>query len=605
MDYILAIIELAMMVLLFIVAKVAVKYVSNKWRLLYTAPTLVMIVMLLCEGFDVHYIGFYAGAVLQLIGLFMGNDSSDKRFVRSKQILVGCSAALIVVSLVLISFSRGYHRLVFYSDFEKAFSVMKEHYVLTEEKGINWDELYAKYKPLFKEVDRDQDHVENYKLWRQFCGEFYDGHVGYNFADEGKGRDAFCRAYGNDYGLSLAKLSTGEYVAVNVEGYDNSYTIDNDTHDDIGYYMVKDKFISKTAEVDRLTLKNAGIKNGTVITRWNGRPIDEYFEKVRYYMEQYPVRENEEFYLPMYVAGIGEDMEYGETYVPGEVLKSKNGTVHDTAPTASVTYLNEAGQEETVSAPSLGIYTMRLLDTIEKIDQGVNITNLKWQKVNDTTYMIRISQMIYNQETYSGTDYTEMEETLRKELADLKSQGVKNIIFDLRSNGGGSPYFVQSIAKLFAPEGEHVSYYSAVINEDTATYERGEDGRYTKGAPNIYQGEDLWSDGNVILLVNALTVSAGDDMTYMMGEYPNVKVIGFTRTNSSCQAIHQEDLEIGALTFSAVPNLEENGDVMIDTKTDHVGRTPFDEKIPFDQEAITAIFDSGEDYLLKYTADSF
>ena len=102
-----------------------------------------------------------------------------------------------------------------------------------------------------------------------------------------------------------------------------------------------------------------------------------------------------------------------------------------------------------------------------------------------------------------------------------------------------------------------------------------------------------------------MCVSAGDDMTYIMGDMPNVTVMGFTRSNSSCQAITGINMEAGQIQFSAVPNLLENGEIAIDTYTDHVGRTPFDEKIPFTQEAVTAIFDEGEDYLLDYVADSF
>ena len=39
--------------------------------------------------------------------------------------------------------------------------------------------------------------------------------------------------------------------------------------------------------------------------------------------------------------------------------------------------------------------------------------------------------------------------------------------------------------------------------------------------------------------------------------------------------------------------------------TDRVGRTPFDEKIPFDQAAISSIFDNGEDYQLQFAAKAF
>ncbi|MBO4864692.1 MAG: hypothetical protein J5517_10010 [Eubacterium sp.] len=603
MDFTFTIIELALMVLLFIVAKWAVKNVSNKWRLLYAAPSFVVVCMLIFIGFDVHHTGIYAAVALQIAALFMGNDSADEKAVRPKRILAIVSAGLIIISVVIISIAPSYHRLPIYDDFNKAFDVMKKHYILDVEKGIDWDKLYAKYKPLFKEADRTQSHIENYKLWKQFTTEFYDGHVGYQMGSEGLARDAFLRIYGNDFGLSLAKLSTGEYVAVNVEGYDKSYSVLNEDEDDLGYYMVKDMYLNKSA--DRLTLKNAGIKNGTVITKWNGKPIEDYYDSISYYMEQMPVRENEEFYLPMYVAGIGKNMDYGETYVQGEVYESKTGAKIDSDPEVDITYLDENGEEKTITAPSLGVYAMRLWDTQKKIDDGVNITNLTWQQVNDDTYMIRISEMVYDQETYTGSDYSKMEDELREQVLDLKAEGIKNIIFDLRSNTGGSPFFVNGVAKLFAPEGEHVSYYSAVINAATATYERGADGKYIKGVPEIYQGEDLWKDGKIILLVNAYTVSGGDDMTYTMGQYPNVKIMGFTSSNSSCQAVTQETMDIGALSFSAVPNLDENGEMMIDTRTDRVCGTPFDEKIPFTEEAVEAIFDEGTDFLLNYVEKSF
>lgn len=600
MDLGFLLIELALMVILFIIARLSFKRPNNKFRLLYAAPTFIAIIFVLFSGFDVHHIGIYFAAALQLICLYLENDK-----VKQKRIVAVSSAALLIVELVIISVAPTYHRMAYYKDFEKAYSIMKSHYVLAEEKDIDWDELHAKYKPVFKEVDRTQNHIEDYKAWAQFLGEFYDGHVSFAMASDGLAIDAICRAYGNDYGLSLARLTTGEYVAVNVEGYDNSYSINSSDKDEIGMYTEKENFMPESADSDRLTLKNAGIKNGTVITKWNGIPVEEYMDDINYYMTQYPVRENEEFYIPMYVAGIGRDMNYGDTYVPGEDNTNKSGNKITSNPSVDITFIDDNGDEKTVTAPNLGIYAPRMYDTMNKIDKGVNITNLEWQKINDDTYMIRISEMAYDTATYEGSDFTEVSDKLRGEVLALKEAGVKNIIFDMRSNSGGNPYFVEAIAQLFAPEGEHLTYYNAVINEDTATYERDETGHYTMGTPSKYQGEDLWHDGNVILLVNAMCVSAGDDMTYMMGDFPNVKVMGLTRSNSSCQAVTGVKMETGLLMFSAVPNLLPDGEIAIDTYSDHVGRTPFDEKIPFDQNAVTGIFDNGEDYLLDYAAKSF
>ncbi len=600
MDVSFSIIEFALMIFLFFVAKLSVKRASNRWRLVYAAPTFFAIVLAVFGGFDKGQAGIYIAAALQLICLFM-----TEKEVTKKRIVAIISALMIAANLVFMCFSPMYKKLPYLADFEEAFAMMKAHYILGEEKGIDWDELYAKYKPIFKEVDKTQDHVENYKAWHMFTGEFYDGHVSYTETSEGLCRDAICRSYGNDYGLSLARLETGEVVAVNVEGYSNCYTIDSEEHDEIGFYSVKKDFMPDTAEADRLTLKNAGIKNGTVITKWNGIPIDELMNEVTYYMDQYPVRENEEFFIPIYAAGIGPNMEYGDTYVPGETVKDKSDNNLKENTMVNITYIDSDGSEKIVTAPSLGIYAPRLRDTMDKIDKGVNITNLNWQEVTEDTYLIRISQMAYDENTYTTSDYSEMTDKLRGEVLSLKEEGVKNIIFDLRQNGGGSPYFVNGVAQLFAPLGEHLTYYSAVINEATATYERGEDGKYVKGVPSTFEGEDLWHDGQIILLVNAECVSAGDDMTYIMGQFPNVKVMGFTSTNSSCQATTGKDFGAGGISFSAVPNLLEDGEIAIDTYTDHVGRTPFDEKITFDETAITAIFDEGADYPLDYVANSF
>ena len=169
---------------------------------------------------------------------------------------------------------------------------------------------------------------------------------------------------------------------------------------------------------------------------------------------------------------------------------------------------------------------------------------------------------------------------------------------DMASNAD----FVQYIAGLFAPKGEHDNLYNAVINEKTAAFERNENGRYTPGEVLTYKGEDLWHDGNIILLVNGECVSAGDDMTYIMGEYPNVKVMGITGTNSSCQAVTQISAGNGALSFSAVPNIDSEGNVVIDTLTDRMGRTPFDEKIPVTGQLVSAVFDKGVDPVLGYVA---
>ena len=570
MDITFVLIEFGLSLLIFSLAGKIKQYPSNKWRLLYFAPIVVAVMFSFFVELTFISVGLYIAATVFVAWYYTDN-------IRIRRV-IAISAVLITgaLSLYLLT-GPNYKKKNYYSDFKNAFENMKAHYVLDREKGRDWDELYAKYEPRFKDVQERQDSTMNYRVWQEFVGEFYDGHVSYVMKDDDDMRNALCKAYGNDYGLSLIRLSTGEYAAINVEGCGNSFSIEKD-EDPIGLGDIKDKYLVKDA--DRSVLSNAGIKNGTIITKWDGKPIDEYLDEISITLFASPDRDNEEFYKPLYVAGIGNE-------------------------SVDITYINDDGNEQQVTAPKLGAYIPRLYDSLEKIDGGVAITNLSWQEINENTALIRIDEMSYDSKTYEGTDYSKMTDKLRSEVEELKAKGVKNIIFDLRQNSGGSPYMVEGVAGLFAPEGEHTSYYSAVINEDTASFDRGPDGKYIKNKELTYTGEDLWHDGKIILLVNGETVSAGDDMTYMMGEYPNVKVVGFTGSNSSCQAVGNVKLEEGSLSFSAVPNLDMDGNVAIDTFTDHVGRVPFDEKILFTEEAITAIFDRGEDYLLDYVTECF
>ena len=577
MDFILGIIELILAIAFIAVAGIIKKYPNNLWRLIYLIPLIITVFMMSNIPWDKYMVGFYIAPAVMAFSLF-----TDK--VKMRRVISGAGVVIILATMVVISIAPDYHRLDIYDDFEKVFKTMREHYILADEKGIDWDTLYDEYSPKFKKADKEQDVVMNYQLWQEYAQEFYDGHVGYmpTQFDEGVIYMTMCESYGNDYGLSIVKLSTGEYVAINVEGCGESYSI-NDT-DDIGeakYSMVKNNFKTKNADADRLTLVNAGIKNGTVITKWDGKDIDEYFDDIKFYYFQVPVRENEEFYQPMYVAGMGGD-------------------------SVDITFIDDSGKEKTVTANKLGAYLPRLDHTIEKLDAGVKMTNLTWEEINDDTIMFRIYGMYYDSKTYDGADFSEMTDKLREQVLAYKEAGYKNIVFDLRSNSGGSPFMVQGVAQLFAPEGEHIAYYAAEINPVTATYERGEDGKYKKGETMItYQGEDLWHDGQIILLVNAQTVSAGDDMVYMMGDYPNVTVMGLTKSNNSCQAVQGMGISTGQFNFSVVPNLTEEGDIAIDTLVDHQSRVPFDQYIPMTEELINGIFDNGEDFLLDYAVDSF
>ena len=567
MDMSLAVIILIIAIFTFFIPALSKKAASGLWRVVYLAPLLLSIMLSMLIEWDAGYMGVYLAAVLIMTELFF-----EKHLYRN--IISGMAIVSVTVTIVYMAVSPMYHRTDYLADFKYGFNTMKEHYVLTEEKGIDWDALYEKYEPRFAEASREQDVYLCNKLWTEFAQEFYDGHVAYCPADDREAEALYAGLFGNDYGMSMLRLSDGRYVAVNVEGCGNSYTITDPGEE----YDFVDEYMSGTAMEDRLQLYDAGIHNGSVITSWNGRPVEESFDQVEAYINSYPDRRNEEFYLPVYAAGMGSE-------------------------SVDISFIDDSGNEKTVSAKSLGSYYPRLLTTINTLDEGVNISNLDWMMADSETAVLRIDQMAYDMETYDGADYSEMTEELKGMISTLKESDVDRLIIDLRMNGGGSPFMVASMVSLFAPEGEHVLSYTAVINEKTASFDRGPDGKYIKGEPVTYTGEALWAGRDIILLVNAETISAGDMMTYTMAAYPNVTVMGFTGSDSSCQAVSSISLKQGTLSYSAVPDLDENGDPIIDTCTDHVSRVPVDHFVPLTEEAVIAIFDEGEDYLLEYACE--
>ena len=378
--------------------------------------------------------------------------------------------------------------------------------------------------------------------------EFQDGHVGYGIKDEKIEKMAYEKMYGNDYGLCTMKLADGKIVAVMVEEGSEAH--------------------------------KAGIRNGSEITAWNGEPVDTLSGTEKVF--SFAVEENEEFYEALSIAGMG-----GET--------------------AEVCFIAETGEKKTVTLSKIGNYYDRMMDCIEDvIDKGAEISNLEWMRVDESSALLRMRFMNYDSEE----NFSEMETTLREEMLALKAEGVTNLIFDLRSNSGGSGNHVKHILKLIAPSGEHVYAYDAVFDKKTQKYKIDrvtDDGSvtYQVGQCETYQGENLWGHGKIIILVNANTVSAGDHFTMAASAYPNVTVMGFTHSNGSCQGVNSVNFDYGMLTYSGALLLNEDGSVFVDTDHSRKAVVPLDVKIPFDLQAVSVLFDEGEDYVLEKAMEEF
>ena len=89
----------------------------------------------------------------------------------------------------------------------------------------------------------------------------------------------------------------------------------------------------------------------------------------------------------------------------------------------------------------------------------------------------------------------------------------------------------------------------------------------------------------------------------LLSEFDNVTVMGFTPSSGSGQAVNSIRFDYGILTYSDVPCLDSEGNIFIDTDFSRQSNMPLDVKVPFDQKAVTALFDEKKDYLLEIAVD--
>lgn len=535
-DVIYIILELISVLLLFLLAGYASKALNSKWRLCYLLPAIVTMFVTAFMGVEQSLFLAYLGTVLVMAGFF-----KEKEQLRKGTALL--AGVLLLVSIPICLFNPAYRAADYTKDFKETFATLKEHYILSEHKEIDWDGLYQKYLPMMEEADRSHNEVEAVIVWKKFSHAFHDGHVSFS-ANEEVEEKVSDRVFGNDYGLSLMTLDNQKTVAVNVDKDSEAY--------------------------------RAGIRNGTEVTAWDGRTIEEGKQGLTYELTGFANVENEAFYDTLLVAGVGREQ-------------------------VEVSFLDERGTQQTVTLSRRGAYTDRLKQTLSIINQSVEGDNLSWSEPDNNTVCLKLREMMYDSSSYQNGDHSKMKEELRKKLEEYKAAGKNKLILDLRSNGGGSPQFILALAELLAPKGEHTFIYDGVWDEKAGNYAIDKaSGRYKTGKCFTYTGEDLLEGGRIIVLVNGETISAGDHLVKLLSEYDNVKIAGFTPSNGSAQGVRGISLGYGQLTFSAVPCLNEDGSIFIDSDASRVSDMPLDLKIPFDENAVKALFDEGKDYIMEY-----
>ena len=525
-------------VLLWVLANYAEKVRSSRWRICWLVPAFLTAILTYLAGFEKLMLPAYMAAAVFVIGL-------AKPEKKPRKIASVTAAVLGLTALPLCAFVGGYRTPDLVKNLNNGFNKMKAHYVLSEEKEIDWDALYAKYLPQFEEAEEAHDKVRNEIVRAKFCAEFHDLHVNY-ITDEETNKAAKKRAGGNDYGLVITKLADGSFAAVQVDD----------------------------------SLKAKGIHNGTHVISWNGiSPAEADKQSELYEMQNYADEDNAKFYEGFFAAGTG-----GET--------------------AELVYTDDDGVQQTITLPKLNDdYYSRCKDAYETINQGLNVGHMTVTKLNDTTACLRIKTMSFDSISEKD-DHAAMQKELRENILAMKEQGVRDIVIDIRENNGGSGSMVKAIAQLFAPEGEHYYVTDAYWDDTSHCYKSEGGGKWKTDHDIVFDGENILGDeGRIVVLVTAHSVSAADHITKLMSDFDNTTIISFTESSGSAQGVSPTNLDLGMFSFSSSLMLNKDGSVFIDSGTDYQSGIEVDIKVPYDKQALTALFDDGKDYLMDYSLE--
>ncbi|MBO4750494.1 MAG: hypothetical protein J5546_09265, partial [Lachnospiraceae bacterium] len=274
-----------------------------------------------------------------------------------------CTAYLVVILLVAYTVNAVYiytHVWSIYvanhtrdgweKSFEKTIDDLSKAYILRDWKEIDFEALKEKYLPIVREAQEAQDKAGFIVALYELKYDLADGHVMVDAKDNKAWTEAIDRIAGNDYGLSMFRDKDGNFVAVMVE--------------------------------EQSEAESSGIKNGTIITKWDGVPVEEAAASVRcVYHKSFAYAESEWLMQPLFLAGKG-----------GDKIK--------------VTYLNDKGVEYNISLKKIGSYRERLdraIDLIYREAETQQAVNYSTRMLNDHIGYLRITESQYDKNSTIAT----------------------------------------------------------------------------------------------------------------------------------------------------------------------------------------------------------
>lgn len=512
------------------------KVTDIRWNMIYIFPILLSIIHFLVSNKNIFMHLVYLAASLELLLLFLHKKRIFPVVISISSVIL----AVIPLVLTILTNSNCYASLGYVGAFKAFHEDMKMHYALQEWKETDFDTKYEEYISLFEEADKNQDKIAYTKAMLSYLASYQDGHVqmwdmyeNFGLGSTRNIQNVYAEIYKNYYGMTMIQLDSGEYVAANVE---------------------------KDSSADL-----AGIKNGTVILKWNGTGVAEQLAQIKLIIPvncfMFADSENIKRFKPFCLSCMGEEQ-------------------------MEVEFQDEQGNNKSVTLQSMGNgypYLYRTIGFFLQKNKSEESELCYWNLGNGVGYL-QIKGM--------GDDYAGIRSLIEGYIAQMKKEQISSLIIDVRNNAGGADEAGVIIAEQFASED---LFY---LKETTYDNDSGE---YIERR-TLRMDAKASIDVPIYLLVNSNCISAGEGFVYNMAKLPQVTIVGIQGTNGSFGTIDGIDMMPEGMmgVFPSIACLDEDGEIMIDSKYHGTGGIKPEVVIPVDQNAVEEIFKEDYDYELEY-----
>lgn len=408
--------------------------------------------------------------------------------------------------------------------FNRLHEILKGNYVLNEYKAIDYDNLYQKYINNFKNITNE---IKYYQVLENYLNEFYDAHIGIkSLINNSNLEEAKEKFYNRYYGFSLMLLDNMTYVATNVSPESTAY--------------------------------KTGIRNGFIITKWNGNNISDEIKNLKYLSVSIPNISNKNvlnYYIPIYLSATGNEEN-------------------------EITFINDEGKEQVINLKSIGNGYKHIKENIKKFTKSNDEENFTYKLLRETSYL----KITNEKDSIKHVKY-KMNNIVDK----INKDNAKNLILDLRNNEGGSDIVGSVIASFFSTQ-DYLYIKESILKDNKL-----------KKINEIYANGYKKINIPTIILVNGNTKSAGEILAYSLQNEENILVAGLTSTNGSISTVKKKIIMPHNLIIS-IPTIAigKKDDIIIDSNKERTGGLKLNIKIPINSKTINDIFNENYDYEVEY-----